>query len=190
MEQVSWDQSADWAAVAPLIQARQQAVAGRVAAAPQNAEPNATDARAPVAARDAQARDTQARDAQGLTEAEQAQVRDLRARDREVRNHEQAHARVGGQYAGQPTYSYQVGPDGQRYAIGGAGSIDVTPIADDPQATIQKMEVVKAAALAPAKPSSADRQVASLADAQMAQAQADLMAQRMAERSGTVDRRA
>lgn len=128
-------------------------------------------------------------DARGLTEAEQKMVRDLKARDAEVRRHEQAHAAVGGQYAGSPTYTYQTGPDGQQYAIGGAVSIDVSPVEGDPDATINKMDVVKAAALAPAEPSSADRQVAALADVQRAQAVADLAAVRSAEREGVVDRR-
>lgn len=125
-----------------------------------------------------------------LSDEAQAVVAEMAARDREVRAHEQAHARVGGQYAGQPTYSYQKGPDGKQYAIGGAVQIDVSPIADDPDATISKMEVVKSAALAPAEPSSADRQVASLADALRAQAIADLSRLRNAERTDTVDRRA
>lgn len=127
-------------------------------------------------------------DAQGLSEAEQKMVADLKARDSEVCRHEQAHAAVGGQYAGSPTYSYQTGPDGMQYAIGGAVSIDVSSIDGDPSATITKMEVVKAAALAPAEPSSADRQVAALADALRAQAVADLAAVRTDERARRVDR--
>lgn len=119
----------------------------------------------------------------GLTEAEQEMVAKLKARDREVRDHEQAHARVGGQYAGQPSYTYQAGPDGQRYAIGGQVSIDVAPIPENPEATINKMIVVKAAALAPAEPSSADRQVAAVADAQRQAAVADLATLRRAERA-------
>ncbi len=113
-----------------------------------------------------------------LSKEEQAQVEQLKARDREVRDHEQAHARVGGQYAGEPTYSYQTGPDGRQYAVGGEVAIDVAPVAGDPEATIAKMEVVKAAALAPARPSSADRQVAATADAQKFQALGELNAQR------------
>ncbi len=116
------------------------------------------------------------RDAAGLTEAEQALVKQLAARDREVRDHEQAHARVGGPYAGEPTYTYQTGPDGQRYAVGGAVSIDTAPVRDDPRATIRKMEVVKAAALAPAEPSAADRQIAAIAEAQKLRAIGDLNA--------------
>ncbi len=109
-----------------------------------------------------------------LTDAEKDVIDKLRARDVEVRRHEEAHARVGGQYAGQPSYTYQTGPDGNRYAIGGEVPIDVAPVPDDPEATIEKMRVVKAAALAPAEPSGADRRVAALADAQRLQAQADL----------------
>ncbi len=128
-------------------------------------------------------------DALGLTPDEQEVVNELKARDREVRNHEQAHARVGGQYASSPTYSYQTGPDGRQYAIGGAVQIDVSPIEGDPAATIDKMETVKAAALAPAEPSAADRQVASLADALRVQAVADLWADRRENPFGAVDTR-
>lgn len=109
-----------------------------------------------------------------LSAEQQAVVDQLAARDREVRNHEEAHARVGGQYAGSPSYTFQEGPDGKQYAIGGEVPIDVSPVADDPEATIVKMEVVKAAALAPAEPSGQDRKVAALADAQRQQAIADL----------------
>ena len=112
--------------------------------------------------------------ARELSEDEQAVVDQLAARDREVRNHEEAHARVGGQYAGNPSYTFQEGPDGKQYAIGGEVPIDVSPVADDPEATIVKMEIVKAAALAPAEPSGQDRKVAALADAQRQKAIADL----------------
>ncbi|MCA8932648.1 MAG: hypothetical protein KDA49_09290, partial [Rhodospirillaceae bacterium] len=64
-------------------------------------------------------------DASGLTEEEQAEVDALKERDAEVRRHEQAHAAAGGAYAGQPTYEYQTGPDGNRYAVGGEVNIDV-----------------------------------------------------------------
>ena len=129
------------------------------------------------------------KNAQGRSTAEQDVVAKLKARDAEVRQHEQAHAAVGGQYAVSPTYTYQTGPDGQRYAIGGAVSIDVAAIDGDPAATIAKMEIVKAAALAPAEPSSADRQVAALADTQRAQAVADLAALRSKANGEDVDRR-
>ena len=68
---------------------------------------------------------------------------ELKARDREVRAHEQAHATVGGRYAGAPIYSYERGPDGVMYAVGGKVNIDAAPVANDPQATIEKMQIVE-----------------------------------------------
>ena len=118
-----------------------------------------------------------------LSDEEQAQVDQLKSRDREVRAHEQAHANVGGQYAGAPTYTYQTGPDNQRYAVGGEVAIDVTPVKGDPEATIDKMSIVIAAALAPAEPSPQDRKVAALAQSQLAQAMAELMSQRAEDRN-------
>lgn len=110
-------------------------------------------------------------------EAEQQQIEELKARDREVRLHEQAHARVGGQYAGSPSYEYQRGPDGNNYAVGGQVMIDVAEVPNDPKATIDKMQTVRAAALAPAEPSGADRAIAADATQKMASAQAELAQQ-------------
>lgn len=105
---------------------------------------------------------------------QQLEIAELASRDREVRAHEQAHAAVGGAYAGAPTYSFKRGPDGKTYAVGGEVSIDVSPIPNDPQATLSKMDVVQRAALAPAEPSAQDRRVAAQAQAQAAQARAEL----------------
>ncbi|MFK7828651.1 MAG: putative metalloprotease CJM1_0395 family protein [Congregibacter sp.] len=113
----------------------------------------------------------------GLEQEEIKLVRELAARDREVRAHEQAHANVGGRYAGSPTYSFQKGPDGRQYAVGGEVSIDVSPVPGDPQATIDKARIVRRAALAPAQPSSQDRAVAAEATAIQQQASAELLAQ-------------
>ncbi|QKE64788.1 hypothetical protein HNE05_16000 [Aquipseudomonas campi] len=112
---------------------------------------------------------------------QQAQVTELASRDREVRAHEQAHAAVGGTYAGAPSYSYKRGPDGKSYVVSGEVSIDVSPIPNDPQATLRKMEVVQRAALAPAEPSSQDRRVAAQAQAMAAQARTDLAQQQREE---------
>jgi hypothetical protein len=112
-----------------------------------------------------------------LTEEEQDVVRALANTDREVRAHEQAHAAAGGAHAGAPSYQYQQGPDGKRYAVGGEVSIDTSPVQGDPKATIAKMQQVKAAASAPAQPSGQDRAVASAADAISRQAQAQLQAE-------------
>lgn len=111
---------------------------------------------------------------QGLSEEELRTLTDLKARDREVRAHESAHQAVGGQYAGSISYVYERGPDGAQYAVGGEVSIDVSPVAGDPQATIEKMRVVRSAALAPAQPSGQDRAVAAEAMQQMLQAQSEL----------------
>ena len=108
-----------------------------------------------------------------LTPQEQAAVRELQARDREVRAHEQAHMAAGGQHAGGATYSYDTGPDGKRYAVGGQVPID-TSEASTPEATIQKARIVRKAALAPAKPSAADRSVASKATAMEQKARQEL----------------
>lgn len=106
----------------------------------------------------------------------------LRSRDQEVRSHEQAHLAAAGQYAsGGIKFSYQTGPDGQKYAIGGSVGIDTSPIAGDPEATAQKAMVVQRAALAPAQPSGQDMKVASQASQMLMQAQAEIIAQRFAE---------
>ena len=107
---------------------------------------------------------------------QQQQITELASRDREVRSHEQAHAAVGGSYAGAPTYSFKRGPDGQTYAVGGEVSIDVSPIPNDPAATLRKMEVVQQAALAPAEPSAQDLRVAAQAQVLAAQARSELAA--------------
>jgi hypothetical protein len=101
-------------------------------------------------------------------ETEQKVIEQLSARDREVRAHEQAHAAVGGQYASSPTYTYQRGPDGVSYAVGGEVKIDTSPIPNDPEATLRKAEQIARAAGAPADPSGQDRAVAAQA-AKMAQ---------------------
>ncbi|GAA4504145.1 putative metalloprotease CJM1_0395 family protein [Pseudaeromonas paramecii] len=108
---------------------------------------------------------------------EQQVLAEFKDRDQEVRDHEQAHQRAGGQYAGSPSYSVTRGPDGNSYAIGGEVQIDVSPVSGDPQATIRKMQQVRAAALAPAEPSSQDRAVAARTQQLEAQARAELMEQ-------------
>ncbi len=112
-----------------------------------------------------------------LTPEEQQLLQELKIRDREVRIHEQAHLAAAGQYAaGGPSFTYQQGPDGNRYAIGGEVPIDVSKEAT-PEATIQKMNTVRQAAMAPAEPSNADRQIAAQAAMTLAQARQELTAQ-------------
>ena len=84
---------------------------------------------------------------------------------------------MGGIYAGAPSYSFVRGPDGKDYAVSGEVSIDVSPIAGNPQATIDKAQIVRRAALAPAQPSLQDRAVASAAIALEQSARQELQMQ-------------
>ena len=115
----------------------------------------------------------------GLSEEEFRQITELAARNLEVRAHEQAHKSVGGQFTGAVSYSYQTGPDGKRYAIGGEVPIDSSPVSGDPLATIAKMRTVIAAARAPADPSPQDTKVAAMAARQLTNAQVELSLQRL-----------
>lgn len=114
-------------------------------------------------------------------EQEQKILAELATRDREVRAHEQAHAAVGGQYAGSPTYSFERGPDGVNYAVGGEVSIDTSPVPNDPEATLRKAQVIRAAASAPAEPSPQDRRVASQAASLENEARAEIAAKGASE---------
>ncbi len=111
---------------------------------------------------------------------EAQEIRELQVRDQEVRTHEAAHASAGGAYAGSPSYTFEKGPDGQSYAVGGEVSINVSPISGDPAATMQKAQQVRAAALAPAEPSGQDMKVAQRAQSMAAKARSEL-AQQQAE---------
>lgn len=126
----------------------------------------------PLAAEDSGQSDTE------LTDEEQAQLTELKSEDREVRAHEQAHIAAAGPYAqGGPSYEYEEGPDGNQYAVGGEVSIDTSSIPGDPEATIDKAKQVRAAALAPATPSSQDQRVAAAATQMAAQARVELAQQ-------------
>lgn len=117
-----------------------------------------------------------------LTDEEKKQVEALKARDAEVRAHERAHSQAGGQYVrGGASYSYQTGPDGKRYAVGGEVSIDTSEVPDDPEATIRKAQTVRRAALAPAQPSTQDQRVAAQASQMENEARSDLRAERAEE---------
>ncbi|MBO0347031.1 hypothetical protein J0X15_17525 [Roseibium sp. CAU 1637] len=122
----------------------------------------------------------------GLSEEEEKQVKELAQRDREVRAHEQAHARTGGPHAGAPSYTFQQGPDGKRYAIGGEVAID-TSKERTPEATIRKMQVVIRAATAPAEPSSQDMKVAQQARSALQEAQTQARTERTEELRGEGD---
>lgn len=109
-----------------------------------------------------------------LNQAEKLLIAKLKRADTAVKAHELAHLSVAGPYATSGiNFSYQRGPDGQRYAVGGEVQIDTTAEAT-PEATIAKMQVVRAAALAPADPSPQDRKVAAAATAKITAANREL----------------
>lgn len=110
-------------------------------------------------------------------------INQLKVRDSEVKAHEMAHLSAAGGYStGGMSFTYQTGPDGRQYAVGGEVGIDVSAVPGDPQATLQKAMVVYRAALAPAEPSRQDYKVASAATQMMSQARADIMKQSQEER--------
>ncbi|MCL1115857.1 MULTISPECIES: putative metalloprotease CJM1_0395 family protein [Pseudomonadati] len=115
---------------------------------------------------------------QKQVQAEQQIISELSKRDIEVKTHEQAHKGIGGMFAQSPSFSYEKGPDGKRYAVDGEVQIDVGVIKGDPQATFNKMQKVYAAAMAPNQPSSADIRVAAEAVQKMNQAKAEMAEQR------------
>jgi len=114
---------------------------------------------------------------ESLSTEELQHVSELQQRDAEVRSHEQAHLSAAGQYAaGGASFSYTTGPNGKRYATGGKVPIDISK-EKTPEATILKMRTVRRAALAPANPSGADRNIAAQASSKEAQAMKDVLEQ-------------
>jgi hypothetical protein len=108
-----------------------------------------------------------------LTPEERAQVAELQARDGEVRAHEAAHQGAGGGLAGAASFTFQVGPDGRSYAVGGEVPIRIQS-GRTPEETIRNAQKVRAAALAPAEPSAADLSVAATASELEAAARLEL----------------
>jgi hypothetical protein len=114
-----------------------------------------------------------------------SQLAQLKARDSEVRAHESAHIAAGGRYiTGGASYTYQKGPDGGQYAVGGEVGIDSSPVPGKPEETAEKMRIVRAAALAPSDPSAADLSVAASA----AQVEAEALSEIAQERSDVASR--
>jgi len=121
-------------------------------------------------------------------------IEQLKQRDAEVRAHELAHiAAGGGHITSGPSYSYQTGPDGKRYAIGGEVGIDTSMKASDPEGNLQKARAIIRAAMAPAEPSAQDMRVAASARAMEARAQQEIRDRQIREyeavmNAGTPDR--
>jgi hypothetical protein len=121
------------------------------------------------------------------SEEELALIAELKRRDREVRAHEQAHQAAAGPYASAPSFTYQKGPDGKNYAVGGEVQIDTSPIPGDPEATKRKAEQIRAAANAPASPSAQDRAVAADATSMAIKAQMEITRNQTEESSQNID---
>jgi hypothetical protein len=99
---------------------------------------------------------------QELSPDDERLLKELTARDSEVKTHEAAHQALGGGLAGAASYTYQQGPDGKMYAIGGQVSIS-TPSTSNPEEAIRNAHAVAASAMAAGSPSSQDFNVASSA---------------------------
>ena len=132
-----------------------------------SARSSPADASAPADEKDGKSEDPAAlRSTAGysLSEQDRQVVESLKIRDREVRAHEAAHlAAAAGLALSGASFTYTHGPDGRAYAIGGEVSIDVSPVPDNPEATLAKAQQIHRAALAPARPSGQDHAVAARA---------------------------
>ncbi len=104
---------------------------------------------------------------------EKKRIDELKKIDVQVRAHESAHQAAAGGLAGGKSFTYVTGPDGGQYAVAGEVQIDTSPIPNNPQATIAKMQQVQRAALAPADPSGQDLAVAAQAAAAALQARTE-----------------
>lgn len=93
--------------------------------------------------------------AQDLDPVEEAVVNQLRARDSAVRQEEEAHAAAAGPYGSAPQYTYQIGPDGNVYAIGGHVDVSVS-MSGSAAERDRALSTLQNAALAPNAPSGAD----------------------------------
>ena len=118
-----------------------------------------------------------------LCEDEERLLKDLQARDSEVKAHEAAHQAVGGGMTGAASYTYQQGPDGKMYAIGGEVSISMKA-GSSPEETIANARQLAAAAMATGNPSPQDHAVASSARVMEMKARQQLAKQEQEEVSG------
>ena len=109
-----------------------------------------------------------------LTQQEKQEVAKLKATDAEVKAHENAHkAAAAGLRTSAPNYEYETGPDGKKYAV--AGDVNISyQTSSDPEVNLKNAQQLKAAALAPAEPSSQDRKVAMKAEREIAKARQEI----------------
>ncbi len=91
-----------------------------------------------------------------LTTSERADLAGLRQRDQQVRQEEKAHAAVAGDLAGPISYTYQLGPDGRQYAVGGSVGVQARTVTGDPIEAMRLSGRMAAAANAATNPSAQD----------------------------------
>jgi len=116
-----------------------------------------------------------------LSSSERQQLTQLQQTDSKVRAHEAAHIAAGGAaVSGGASYTYQKGPDGQLYAVGGEVPISSAG-ASTPEAKIAIARQMQAGALAPASPSPQDLKVAASAAQMEAQARQELTKEKSEE---------
>lgn len=109
-----------------------------------------------------------------LDATQRQEVALLQQRDSEVRAHEAAHIAAGGSVvSGSASFTYQKGPDGKLYAVGGEVPIS-SPGGSTPEEKLRIAQQIQASALAPASPSPQDLKVASSAVMMEMQARQEL----------------
>jgi hypothetical protein len=91
-----------------------------------------------------------------LTPAEKAAVTRLQQRDQQVRQEEKIHAAIAGDLCGAISYTFQRGPDGRQYAVGGSVGIRAVTRSGDPAEASNIAGRLAAAAVAPTNPSAQD----------------------------------
>jgi hypothetical protein len=106
-------------------------------------------------------------------------VQELAQVDQKVRAHEAAHQAAAGSLGGAVSYTYETGPDGKSYAVGGEVPVDISS-GRTPEETVAKAEQIRAAALAPEDPSPQDLSVAAQASQIEAAAREQIMQQQLA----------
>jgi hypothetical protein len=121
-----------------------------------------------------------------LTAAEQRRVKELAQIDEGVRAHEAAHQAAAGSMGGAVSFSYETGPDGKSYAVGGEVPVDLSS-GQTPEQTIARAQQVRAAALAPADPSPQDLSVAAAASQMEAMARTEMAQQKLAAQRSNAD---
>ncbi|MDD2897971.1 MAG: putative metalloprotease CJM1_0395 family protein [Desulfuromonadaceae bacterium] len=99
----------------------------------------------------------------------QAEIARLKSTEEKVKAHEAAHKAAGGTITGPVSFTYTRGPDGKSYISGGEVPIKISS-GKTPEETVDRMDQVIRAALAPADPSPQDRAVAAQASSIQQQA--------------------